>query len=154
VKVVTDGYFRNQNQFFGTDPEVALRRARALSWSLTYFLAQRKLDGLQRYYKELSKMPRDIELGEEALLGCFARAFDCVDADKKVNQKKLETLAGEWFGYMESVKLERQEIVEEMRKNLDGLNKKPGKDNGTPPKPSGPPISPPGGVIPRPPGGN
>ncbi len=98
-KVITDAYFR------GLPPEgrpespshrahdAALRKARTASWALTYFLAKQKLDGVQRYCKELSKMPRDIELDDEVLLGCFARAFGKVDAANKVDNAKLDALA-------------------------------------------------------------
>ena len=50
---------------------------RASAWALTYFLAQQKLTGLQAYFKELSKMPRDIDLDDKALIACFARAMNC-----------------------------------------------------------------------------
>ncbi len=58
-KVVTDAYFRE----YAANPksEEARVKARTLSWALTYFLANKKLDGLRRYHEELKKLPRDLE---------------------------------------------------------------------------------------------
>src|SRR5205807_2392595 len=63
-------------------PEPSLK-ARATAWSLTYYLAQKRLSGLFKYYQELSRLPRDLPLDDEAMLDCFARAFGCVDAKGK-----------------------------------------------------------------------
>ena len=50
-----------------------------MAWSLTYFLAHRKLGndrfGLIRYYRELARMPRDLEFDGDSLVLLFARAF-------------------------------------------------------------------------------
>src|SRR4029077_18543467 len=67
-KVVTDAYFR---QAAPTKDPAIERKARAASWALTYYLMQTRTDGMLRYYKELSKLPRDVELDEETLLACF-----------------------------------------------------------------------------------
>jgi hypothetical protein len=123
-KVVTDGYFRTVPPDNKDETEVhlrheaALRKARTVSWSLTYFLAQRKLDGLRQYFKELSKMPRDIELDDTVLLGCFSRAFGCVDANNKVNDTLLASLASEWYGYWDTVNFESESIMKEIRETI------------------------------------
>src|SRR5439155_892122 len=96
-------------------------KARATAWSLTYFLAQKKLDGLQRYFKELSKMPRDLELTDEVLLGCFARAFDAVDANKRVDTGKLTNLANQWYSYSNDVPLEAEDLVKQIRKYYEEM---------------------------------
>jgi hypothetical protein len=120
-KVVTDAYFRNIPPEGESETplrhahDAALRKARTSSWALTYFLAKQKLDGLQRYFKELSKMPRDIELDDEVLLGCFARAFGCVDANNKVDKTKLNRLEDAWFSHMKNVKFESETIMKEIR---------------------------------------
>jgi hypothetical protein len=127
-KAVTDQYFRRPT--LGQDQEVLQKKARTVAWSLTYFLAQKHLDGLQRYLKELARMPRDLELDDEVLLGCFARAFNCVDADKKVDSRKLESLAREWLSYMPLVVLESEEVLQEIRKHFKEMSKKPDNANG------------------------
>ncbi len=120
-KVITDGYFRTLPPEGKADSaerhlhDAALRKARTTSWSLTYFLAKQKLDGLQRYFKELSKMPRDIELDDEILLGGFARAFGKVDGNNKVDMAKLNALEDEWFGYMKNVKFESESTMKKIQ---------------------------------------
>jgi hypothetical protein len=150
-KVVTDNYFRRPA--LGQDPEALQKKARAASWSLTYYLAQKHLDGLQRYFNELSKMPRDLELSDEVLLGCFARAFGCVDADQKVDPQKLQALAQDWYSYMRVVLLESEEVLQEIRKHFKEMNTKPDNTQGgtgTAPGGRGAPGGAGGG---RPPGG-
>jgi hypothetical protein len=123
-KVVTDGYFRTlppDGKGESTEHlvhEHALRKARTVSWSLTYFLAQQKLDGLRRYFAELSKLPRDIELDDTVLLDCFARAFGCVDANNKVNDNELKKLANEWYGHWQNVHFESEGVMREIRKKI------------------------------------
>src|SRR5262249_54459923 len=79
--VVTDRYFHETNN---GQNEPALLKARTMAWSLTFFLAHRKLGndqyGLVRYYRELAKMPRDLDFDPDSLLNLFARSFDCLDA--------------------------------------------------------------------------
>ncbi len=80
-KVVTDGYFREK-------PRVRRRRRRQVARgdpaqgqggvvALTYYLAntEQHLPRLQKYFKEISKQPRDVELDEKALWACFTKAF-------------------------------------------------------------------------------
>jgi hypothetical protein len=121
TKVVTDAYFRSLPAQVEKDSpahmayENAVRKARTAAWSLTYFLAKQKLDGLQQYFKELGKMPRDIELDDEVLLGCFARAFGAVDSHNKVDKAQLAKLAKEWFSYMDNVKFESESTMKTIR---------------------------------------
>jgi hypothetical protein len=123
-KVVTDGYFRTLPPEGKSDSvehrlhEASLRKARTVTWALTYFLAQQKLDGLRHYFAELSKMPRDIELDDKVLLDCFARAFGCVDANNKVNDAELKKLANEWYGYWQNVHFESESTMREIRKKI------------------------------------
>lgn len=122
-KVVTDGYFRTLPREGRGDSEhhlheAALRKGRTVAWSLTYFLAQQKLDGLRHYFAELSKMPRDIELDDTVLLGCFARAFGCVDANNKINDSELRKLANEWYGYWQNVHFEWETTMRDIRKKI------------------------------------
>jgi len=111
VKVITDGYFRQA--VAGKDKEAEMARAQATAWSLGNFLMRKELAKLQAYCKELGRMPRDLELDEEALLGCFARAFDAWDNVGKVPDRgKLETLANRWYTEMLNVlNLEAPELL-------------------------------------------
>jgi hypothetical protein len=123
-KVVTDGYFRSLPSDGKPDSvehrlyEAALRKTRTVSWSLAYYLAQKHLDGLRHYFTELSKMPRDVELDDTILLGCFARAFGCVDGNNKVNDAKLKSLANDWYGYWQTVHFESEQIMKEIREKI------------------------------------
>jgi len=118
--VITDEYFRH----IGPDetPESAQRKALTMAWSLTYFLAQQKLDGLQRYFKEVGKMPRDIELDGDVLLGCFARAFDAVDRNRNIDENKLRDLASRWYNYAQRVPLESEDFLKQLREYYKEMN--------------------------------
>jgi hypothetical protein len=92
-RVVTDSYFREDTSTDSAEVRGAKQlRARATAWSLTFFLMNRKLAGLQRFNKELSRLPRDLALDGEVVWGCFERAF---------NKDKLEKMATEWDEYMQ-----------------------------------------------------
>ncbi|MHB1423520.1 MAG: DUF1570 domain-containing protein [Gemmataceae bacterium] len=123
-KVVTDGYFRSLPRDMKADQtahrlyESAIRKARTATWSLTYFLTQQKLDGLRHYFTELSKMPRDVELDDTILLGCFARAFGCVDGNNNVDDAKLKALADEWYTYFDHVYFESESNMKEIRETI------------------------------------
>jgi hypothetical protein len=128
--VVTDGYFRATGN---GQNEVALRKARTMAWSLTYFLAHRKLGneqtGLIRYYRELARMPRDLEFDADSLLLLFARAFNCLDAKgEKPDDAKLAQLAKEWDTFIDLTPLEGEEVVKDLRSTRSELksSNKPG----------------------------
>ena len=112
-KVVTDTYFRE----YAKNPksEEARIKAHTLAWSLTYFLAKNKLDGLRRYHAELRKLPRDLEFDSQTLLLAFARAFDCVDASSPntVDRVKLSKLADQWHDVMMLEKSEDESLLAE-----------------------------------------
>ena len=130
--VVTDSYFR-QAQKEGTYS--SLRRARATSWGLAYFLAhgnnkldgsKATLDGLQKYFKELAKMPRDMELDEDALLYSFCKSFGLLDDNGKADTKsaKFQIFATTWVTFLEQEEPELKTIVTGIRtvteKKVDG----------------------------------
>jgi hypothetical protein len=146
-RVVTDEYFRlalaakpkNDKDLVGKVREENARvKARTLAWSLAYFLAQKRLDGLLRYQEELSKLPRDMEFDGPTLLLCFARAFDLVDPahPRAINEVKLANLARDWDSYIITLPLEAKVLLEEAKKNENELKvvTPPGK----PPVPGGP----------------
>jgi hypothetical protein len=128
--VVTDGYFRaSQN---GKD-ETVLMKARTMAWSLTYFLAHRKLGndqyGLICYFRELGRMPRDLEFDSDSLLNLFARAFKCLDVKgDKPDEAKLTQLAEEWNRFIDLTPLEVEEAVKDIRNKRNELKStdKPG----------------------------
>ncbi len=102
-KVVTDAYFHeaHADHEARTDHDKdAILKARTMTWSLTYFLAQQYLDQLLRYYQELAAMPRDMELGEDALAALFVKAFDLGEGSAGIGSAKAKDLARKWYEYM------------------------------------------------------
>jgi hypothetical protein len=124
--VITDRDFHHARQ--GRD-KVALLKARTMSWALTYFLAQAKLPDLQRYFAELSKLPRDMEFDEETLRLTFARAFRLLDRSGKVDPGLLTRLGAEWHEFMIRTPLELNEIMEEVRKTQNDIKAGIGKND-------------------------
>ncbi|MFO0843724.1 MAG: DUF1570 domain-containing protein [Gemmataceae bacterium] len=155
VQTVTEGGFRSKPERATPQPdetpemathrakESHARRARAAAWSLTFFLAKMELDGLRRYFKELSRMPRDVELDDKVLLACFARSFDCVNADKSLNKAKLTNLADRWIKYVQSTPLEAEAVHRKIREYYKQVSSVPPPGTGNPPAgPAG--LAPPG----------
>jgi hypothetical protein len=122
-KVVTNAYFREVEVLLTQAEKETIRstkiaglktareRAEATAWAMVYFLAggdrvattDKNRDGLMRYFKELSAMPRDLELDEDTLWVCFAKAFGAWDSARQaVKEEVLENLAKQWYAKMES----------------------------------------------------
>jgi hypothetical protein len=118
-KLVTDGYFRNS----GKDKDASVRKGRAAAWSLVYFLAYNRRPGLTRYAKELAKMPRDMDLTHDMLLGCFARAFDAVNPDGSVDRGRLNTLANNWYSSIDLVQMESEDFYAKISKHFEEARK-------------------------------
>lgn len=103
--------------------EKALGRARAMSWGLTYFLAQQRMPQLLRYYQELNQLPRDLRFDADVLWITFARAFDLEDSGKpgQVDGAKVFKLASEWQRFLKNTPLPaaelRREVVKEDSKS-------------------------------------
>jgi hypothetical protein len=113
LRVVTDKYFQRAN-----DSEALLNQAvdsntladraqddraiaQSTAWALVYYLAkQNKLDLLLRYSQELDRLPRDLQLGERVLRGCFERGFEVTSA------KDFGQFAEAWFKAMSEDQLE------------------------------------------------
>jgi hypothetical protein len=114
-KVVTDQYFRVAKD---TKDPAAVLKSRTMAWALTFFLANKKLDGLLRYFEELSKLPRDLQFDDPVLLLTFARAFDLIDARNpdRIDQAKLEALANDWQSYLKKTPLEVAETIKQVHK--------------------------------------
>jgi hypothetical protein len=102
------------------------------------------MDGLLRYYKELAKLPRDIDFDDEILIGCFARAFDLLDpATKKLDEGKFGRFANDWANFLSYTTPESDELLKELKKNPEESRPPPkdgGKGPGVPPggNPRGP----------------
>jgi len=79
TKVVTDQYFREAGSAKDKEQKAGLLKARTLAWSLAFFLP-REAGRPAAYFRELDKLPRDLEFDGDVLLGAFARRFDLTDA--------------------------------------------------------------------------
>jgi hypothetical protein len=117
--VVTDALFRalparGRDAASRKAHAAAEERARTLAWSLAYFLAHQKRAGALAYFRELHRMPRDMELDEQLLLSTFARAFGMADRDGKPNSLALARLADEWLRYVDNESLETEDIHKQM----------------------------------------
>jgi hypothetical protein len=116
--VVTDRNFRMTNA--GKD-EAKVLKARTMAWSLTFFLMQKRLDGLMEYYRELSRLPRDMDFDGDTLLLVFATAFKCLDNKGKPDETQLARLANDWRNFIDLTPLEGQAAVNEVRKSQNEL---------------------------------
>jgi hypothetical protein len=153
--VVTDRYFHKIRD--SKNKENAEAKARTMTWALVYFLAHKKRDGLLRYYDELARQPRDLDLDEDVLMDCFARVFGLVDPKKpnEVDANELNKLAAAWYKFIRDTPLE----IDEVLKDALATQKKKGKTTvpvirsptfgrppaGTPPGGQGGEGAPPGG---------
>jgi hypothetical protein len=82
-------------------------------------------------------MPRDVELDDQVLLDAFARAFDCVDASKNVDQVKLRDLAQRWVAFIKTQNMEAEKIHTKIRAFYEKMNAQQPDQNG-PGGPMGP----------------
>jgi hypothetical protein len=143
INTITDRYFRYARL---TNQKSALLKARTMAWSLTYYLAQKRLDELRQYYQELSTLPRDMELDETVLLNCFGRAFGLMDGNGKIDQIKLQNMARDWHQVKTYTPLEVQfevkEVVQQMAEDLKKFKEAMRAQQGVQPQPGalgGPP---------------
>jgi hypothetical protein len=146
-KVITDQYWHDSEKLLSSD--LSRNKARALSWALTYYLMNHKLEGLKRYQEELSKLPRDLEFDADTLILCFARAFDLLDArdPNKVDEGKLASLAEKWHDVIDATNSEiSAALQEQLDKELSSIKVGGGVGGGTNPGGVGPGI--PGGGRP------
>src|SRR5262245_65113381 len=125
--VITDKYFREAAK---DDAKKNLQtKARTISWALTFFIMNRKLDQVMRYFQELSNLPRDLEFDDDTLMLVFGRAFELVDpADPyHVNPNKLDKLAEEWYSYIELTPIESSEAMQDAIKRYEQQKKNTGR---------------------------
>jgi len=149
--VITDAHFRAKPQP-GESPEAVTRRARAAAWALYFYLAQtpENLNGLQKYFKELGRMPRDVELDATVLKAAFARAFDCVNADRTPNDAKLAGLAKRWIDFTKDQTMDAEAVHKVIRAFYKQMNSSPAApaNTGGTTVPGGIPGIGTGGIIP------
>ena len=132
-KVVTDEYFREAHK---ANQDAAWTKARTMTWALTYYLAEVRLDELMAYFKELGNLPRDMEFDEEILMGCFVRAFKLGDQNNP-NQPRpdaLKRLAADWYSYLGNAQLENDQAMDEAKEARDSKKNKAGNKKNPPPK--------------------
>jgi hypothetical protein len=83
-------------------------------------------------------MPRDLELDEQALWECYARAFDAYDPrTKQIDEAKLGNLAANWQDFVAGEELESQALIQEVQKSLEELKQEEAKAQ-RPSNPMGP----------------
>jgi len=126
--VVTDAYFRQASLISDSKSRYPYQvKARSTAWALMYYLMRNQRDGLARYWKELAKLPRDMQLDEEQLWVCFAKAFEAFDAKTgTVNTAKLNDLARRWDEDLKRARLESKELLDKVadaRKEVDKIAK-------------------------------
>jgi len=116
---ITNAFFRQAREADGGDqdkgekPSEQLEIARATAWSFVYYLGQNKrMSAMLRLGQELNQLPRDLDLDDATLQGCFARAFEMVDPKdpRKVDPARLKNLADAWFADLLAVNLEVPEV--------------------------------------------
>jgi hypothetical protein len=136
--VVTDAYFRQAQLIDSKAQFPYMAKARATAWALMFYLMRNERDALARYWTELGKMPRDMELDEEQLWACFARAFGAYDPKTgTVNTRVLDQLARKWEDDLKRARIDALDLnnaVKDARKSVEKI----ASTSGTPTGPGGP----------------
>ncbi len=86
-----------------------LARARTLSWALTYFLMEKKLDQYLQFLEAISNLPRDTEIDDSTLLRTFCKCMELgeesYDPNKPLTElDKLNGFAVAWANFMKSIR--------------------------------------------------
>jgi hypothetical protein len=116
--VVSDRYFHEISD--GKKKETEQARARTMAWSLIYYLAEKRLDGLLKYYEELGNLPRDLEFDDEILLTAFARAFNLVTApnSNEIDAVRWSNFANDWYRYVRETNVEMELLAKQAIENF------------------------------------
>jgi len=84
--------------------------ARCTAWAFVYHLVSNgKVDSLLKYGKEMNDLPRDLDLSEQTLQACAARAFglgEDKNAGKLDMTNRVKNRSTEWFAQMKDLTLE------------------------------------------------
>jgi hypothetical protein len=78
-------------------------KADASAWALTYYLQKTRLPGLQKFYQELARMPRDMRLESDEIMKLFCKSFGLVAVDQSIDPVAVKTFAQNWLQYMNNV---------------------------------------------------
>jgi hypothetical protein len=80
-------------------------KADATAWALTYYLSRGQMYGVQKYYAELRRMPRDMRLDEQFVLKTFCKCFNLMDKQKpeEIDQAAFKNFAETWVRSMRNV---------------------------------------------------
>ncbi len=114
LNVITDRDLNAVEKGNAQEQTALFYKSRAEAWALNYFLAKQRLDQLLKFYAELGRLPRDMELTDEVVIRAFARAFDLTDAKdpSKVDAAKLAKLEAAWREFMKYEELELPPLPE------------------------------------------
>ena len=126
--VLTDRYFDQARQASDAAQEKrdddqladkardAWELARCTAWSFVYHLAiNGRINDIVKYGRELNELPRDLDLSEQALQGCAARAFkigDAKNAGRIDMNGSAKNLATAWFTQMQNTRLDESTVEE------------------------------------------
>jgi len=166
VNTITDDYFvlardgiKNRKEVAKTPTEFGKleelkeelqARAHTLSWGLAYYVSNdpERLTELHKYFAELSKLPRDLELDEDAKQLAFAKAFGLSTTlltKDGIDTKKLTAFAMNWMAFMQTLRSPTSELkLDEITPAEGGL---PGEGGlGGPGPGGGPGLGGPGGI--------
>jgi hypothetical protein len=102
LPILTDQNFAAAEEADDKVKSLARDKARAEAWALMYFLAREEFPRLLKFFEELSRMPRDMELTPEIIEHAFAKAFDLQDKKNpdRIDPAKLAELESRWHNFM------------------------------------------------------
>jgi hypothetical protein len=97
-----------------------LEVTRTLSWSLVYYLMRKDTSRFEKYFSELAGLPRDLDLNEKVLQGCFGRAYGLSQPGdaSKFDETKLVTMANDWYDYIEKTSLPVPDMLSRAKEAL------------------------------------
>jgi hypothetical protein len=89
------------------------RKAQVTGWALTYFLAQRKMSALMKFYGELNKMPRDMRLDRTVVRNTLCRCLGLMDANNpnEINKDAFKRFAEDWVAFLRAYETWGQDIA-------------------------------------------
>ncbi len=92
--------------------EQIMQKADATSWALVYYLSRGQMAGLQKFYSELNRMPRDMRLNENVVLNLFCKCFNLMDRQKvnEIDEESFQKFAEMWVRSMRNVPIYGVEI--------------------------------------------
>ncbi|QEL18497.1 hypothetical protein [Limnoglobus roseus] len=119
-------------------------KAEVTSWALMYHLTHDRLLGMQKFYAEIRRMPRDMRLDENFVLMTFCKCFNLMDRQKpnEIDQLAFKDFAEKWVRSMRIVPPYGLDvpIEEHHQQNGGGFGGPggPGGPGGGPGRPGGP----------------